>query len=259
LKIKPKCWEIYKCQNKSCPAFMSQDLKCWLISGTYCRGELQGTFLEKMEICLSCGVFLANLENATIKDTFAIIHKQLVEYRQIVDLKNRELEKLATTDKLTGAYNRIKFEEIIAREIERFRRYHRPFSLIMFDIDDFKKVNDNYGHNDGDYVLKTVADFVRENIRTLDYFVRWGGEEFLIICSDSKLNEAGVVAEKIRKIVEGYVFDQVGKLTISLGVIEALDSDTDDSLLKRVDDAMYKAKREGGNRTEAVRNTRTMN
>jgi diguanylate cyclase (GGDEF)-like protein len=238
---------------------MSQDLRCWLFSGTYCRGELQGTFLEKIEICLSCGVFLANFENATIRDTFAIIHKQLIEYREIVNVKNRELEKLATLDKLTGAYNRMKFDEIIEREIERIRRYHRPFSMLMFDIDHFKGVNDNYGHNGGDYVLRTIADFVRENIRTLDYFVRWGGEEFLIICSDSKMDEAYIVAEKIRKMVEGYIFDQVGKLTISLGVVEALDSDTEDSLLKRVDDAMYKAKREGGNRSEAIKNIRTTN
>jgi diguanylate cyclase (GGDEF)-like protein len=182
-----------------------------------------------------------------------------MEYRRIVEVKNIDLEKLATTDKLTGAYDRIKFEEIIEKGIERVRRYRRPFSMIMFDIDHFKGVNDNYGHNSGDYVLRTIADFVRENIRTLDYFVRWGGEEFLIICSDSKMDEAYIVAEKIRKMVEGYIFDQVGELTISLGVVEALASDTEDSLLKRVDDAMYKAKREGGNRSEAINNIRTTN
>jgi diguanylate cyclase (GGDEF)-like protein len=172
----------------------------------------------------------------------------LIEYREIVNVKNRELEKLATVDKMTGAYNRIIFDEIIEREIERIRRYRRPFSMLMFDIDHFKEVNDNYGHNGGDYVLRTIADFVRENIKTLDYFVRWGGEEFLIICSDRKMDETYIVTEKIRKMAEGYIFDQVGKLTISLGVVAALDSDTEDSLLKRVDNAMYKAKREGGNR-----------
>jgi diguanylate cyclase (GGDEF)-like protein len=250
--MNPKCWEVYQCQNKSCPAFESQDLRCWLFSGTYCHGEVQGKFLEKMEICLTCQVFLANVENATIKDTFAIIQKQFMEYRQIVDDKNRELEKLATTDRLTGAYNRIKFEAIVEKEIERIKRYHRPFSMIMFDIDFFKKVNDTYGHNTGDYVLRTIADIVRENIRILDYFVRWGGEEFLIICSDIKLDEACTLAEKIRRIVEDYSFDQVGKVTISLGVVEALESDTEDSLLKRADNAMYKVKGEGGNGSEAI-------
>jgi diguanylate cyclase (GGDEF)-like protein len=100
---------------------------------------------------------------------------------------------------MTGAYNRIIFDEIIEREIERIRRYRRPFSVLMFDIDHFKEVNDNYGHNGGDYVLRTIADFVRENIKTLDYFVRWGGEEFLIFCSDSKMDETYIMAEKKEK------------------------------------------------------------
>jgi diguanylate cyclase (GGDEF)-like protein len=122
-----------------------------------------------------------------------------MEYRRIVEVKNIDLEKLATTDKLTGAYDRIKFEEIIEKGIERVRRYRRPFSMIMFDIDHFKEVNDNYGHNVGDYVLRTIADFVRENIRILDYFVRWGGNEFIIIVSDNKCDQAYPLAEKIRK------------------------------------------------------------
>ena len=253
MKIKSKCWEVYQCQNKSCPAFESQDLRCWLFSGTYCRGEIQGKFLEKIEICLACRVFLDNIENAIIKDTFALIHEQLMEYRQMVDAKNGELEHLANTDKITGAYNRIKFKEIIEIEIERVRRYGRPFSLIMFDIDHFKEVNDTYGHNAGDYVLRTIADIVRENIRILDYFVRWGGDEFVIIVSDGKCDEAYTLAEKIRKIVEHYRFDQVGKVTISSGAVEALKSDTEDSLLKRADDAMYKAKGAGGNRSKAIK------
>jgi diguanylate cyclase (GGDEF)-like protein len=249
MKMKPKCWEVYQCDNKTCPAYESHDHRCWLFSGTFCHGEGQGKFLEKMEVCLACQVFLANVENAMVKDTFALIHEQLMEYRQIVDDKNRELERLATTDKLTGAYNRIKFEEIIEKEIERIRRYRLPFSLIMFDIDRFKEVNDNYGHNAGDSVLRTIADIVKANIRTLDYFVRWGGDEFVIVVPESTLNEAYAMAEKIRKIVQNYRFDNVGTVTISLGVVEALDSDTEDTLLKRVDDVMYKAKREGGNRS----------
>jgi diguanylate cyclase (GGDEF)-like protein len=254
MKIKPKCWEVHQCQNKSCPAFESQDLRCWLFSGTYSHGKVQGQFIEKMEICLACQVFLANVENATIKDTFALIHDQMMEYRQMVDAKNIELEKLATTDKLTGAYNRIKFEEIIEKEIERIRRYRLPFSMIMFDIDRFKEANDTYGHNVGDYVLRTIADMVKGNIRTLDYFVRWGGDEFVIIVPECTCNEAYALAEKIRRIAEDYRFDQVGKVTISSGVVEALESDTEDSLVKRADDALYKAKGEGGNRSEAIKN-----
>ena len=165
-------------------------------------------------------------------------------------LAEEELKRLATTDKLTGAFNRTKFKEIIGREMELVKRYNQPLSLIIFDIDRFKKVNDKYGHNAGDYVLRTISDIVRENIRKIDYFVRWGGEEFMIISSETGLKEAHALAERIREIIENYVFEGVGKVTISFGVTEFNEDDTEDSLIKRADDAMYEAKRKGRNRVE---------
>jgi diguanylate cyclase (GGDEF)-like protein/PAS domain S-box-containing protein len=167
-------------------------------------------------------------------------------------LAEEELKRLATTDKLTGAYNRTKFKEIIGREIERVRRYNQPLSIIIFDIDHFKDVNDRYGHGAGDYVLKTVADIVRENIRKIDYFVRWGGEEFMIISSETNLKEACVLAERIREAIESYTFEDVGKVTVSLGLTEFKESDTEDSLIRRADNAMYEAKKKGRNRVEVT-------
>jgi diguanylate cyclase (GGDEF)-like protein/PAS domain S-box-containing protein len=170
--------------------------------------------------------------------------------RDITESKHAEEEliRLATTDKLTGAYNRTKFEEIIDREIERTKRYNQPLSMILFDIDHFKKINDTYGHGAGDYVLKTIADIVRENIRKIDYFVRWGGEEFVIISSETNLEKAHALAERIRGITESYKFDTVGKVTVSVGVTEFEEGDRGDSFIKRTDDAMYKAKEKGRNR-----------
>jgi diguanylate cyclase (GGDEF)-like protein/PAS domain S-box-containing protein len=167
-------------------------------------------------------------------------------------LAEEELKRLATTDKLTGAFNRTKFKEIIEREMERVKRYGQQLSLIIFDIDRFKEVNDRYGHGAGDYVLKTVSDIVRENIRKIDYFVRWGGEEFMIISSETNLTEAYALAERIREIIENYVFENAGKVTISFGVTEFREDDTEDSLIKRADDAMYEAKRKGRNRVEML-------
>jgi len=120
--------------------------------------------------------------------------------------------------------------------------------MIVFDIDHFKKVNDTYGHSAGDYVLKTIADIVRKTIRKIDYLVRWGGEEFVIIPSETNLEKAHALAERIRKITESYKFDTVGKVTISMGVTEFEEGDTGDSFIKRADDAMYKAKEKGRNR-----------
>lgn len=167
-------------------------------------------------------------------------------------LAEEELKRLAATDKLTGAYNRTKSEEIIGREIERAKRYNQPLSIIIFDIDHFKEVNDRYGHSAGDYVLKTLANIVRENIRKIDYFVRWGGEEFMILSSETQLDKTHTLAERIRNIIESYKFENVGKVTVSLGVTEFKEGDTEDSFIKRADDAMYEAKKKGRNRVEVT-------
>lgn len=161
-----------------------------------------------------------------------------------------ELEILATTDKLTGAYNRTKFKEIMQREIARVKRFNTKMSMIIFDIDHFKEVNDRYGHNFGDHVLKTIAHIVKDNIRRIDYFVRWGGEEFMIISSETDLKKAHALAERIRIIIENKRFKNNIKVTVSFGVTEFKKSDTENSFIKRADDTMYKAKRKGRNRVE---------
>jgi diguanylate cyclase (GGDEF)-like protein/PAS domain S-box-containing protein len=170
----------------------------------------------------------------------------------ITDYKQAEMElkRLAAIDYLTGVFNRTTFKELIEREIERAQRYNKPLSMIMFDIDHFKKVNDTYGHSVGDYVLKTLAKIVREAIRKIDYLVRWGGEEFLIILPENNLDKAQTLAERIRQIIEHYTFDNVGKVTVSLGVAEFKEGDTEDTLINNSDSAMLKAKRKGRNRVE---------
>ncbi len=114
--------------------------------------------------------------------------------------------------------------------------------MIMFDIDRFKDVNDTFGHTIGDHVLKTVADIVRNSMRQLDHFVRWGGDEFMIIATEADLNKAVALAERIRKIIESRHFEKVGKVTVSFGVTQFRKDDTEDSFIKRADDAMYMTK-----------------
>jgi diguanylate cyclase (GGDEF)-like protein len=247
---KVKCWEIFKCKKKDCPAYKSIDLRCWLFSRTHCRDEIQGKFLEKMEECINCEVFRKNIDIQNIKNTFNLVNKQLKEFRKLVNDRDKKLEKLATTDKLTGAHNRTKFDEIMDREMERFRRYNEPLSLIMFDIDNFKEINDTYGHSIGDYILQKIAAIARETIRKIDYFVRWGGEEFIVISPETTLEKAHALAKRLRRNVENYRFNKVGKATVSLGVTEFNNRDTIDTLIKRVDDIMYKAKIKGKNRVE---------
>lgn len=172
-------------------------------------------------------------------------------FRNITDRKRleEELRVAAITDKLTNIYNRFKMEDLLQREIERAKRYKNPLSIVMFDIDYFKKINDLYGHQAGDYILKTVAKIVKENIRVTDYFGRWGGEEFIILLPETSLENARLMSEKIRTLIESYSFQYVNNLTVSCGVAEFMEVDTVDSLIKVVDDSLYLAKKQGRNKT----------
>lgn len=160
----------------------------------------------------------------------------------------KEIEKLSITDQLTGVYNRRKFDDSLEDEVQRATRYSQELSLIMIDMDHFKDVNDTYGHQVGDDVLIVTAKLINEHVRNIDIVGRYGGEEFVIICPNIGLEQAEKVAEKLRTGVQKYNFDEVGHKTISLGVAEFVEGDTPDSLVKKADTALYKAKNEGRNR-----------
>ena len=167
-------------------------------------------------------------------------------------LAEDELYLLATTDSLTGIANRREFSTILAREVELAKRYGTPVSLAMYDLDYFKLVNDTFGHDAGDHVLQAVTSLVKENIRAPDIVARWGGEEFMLLMPQSDMGAASNVAEKLRLAIAEHDFDKVGKLTVSFGVTAFESGDDKNSLLKRVDDALYRAKEHGRNRVEAL-------
>ncbi|GEM79444.1 sensor domain-containing diguanylate cyclase [Vibrio superstes] len=162
--------------------------------------------------------------------------------------KNDELKRLSYTDQLTALSNRHKMEIELQREYERYQRYCDPFSLIMIDIDAFKSVNDSYGHDTGDAVLRSIAERLKNHVRGLDIVSRWGGEEFLILCPQTKLNNAHHLANKLRQQVEEVRFDHVGRMTLSAGVSQIQPSDNLTHLLKRADKNLYQAKDQGKNR-----------
>ncbi|GAB4540222.1 MAG: hypothetical protein Fur0020_09260 [Thermodesulfovibrionia bacterium] len=213
--------------------------------------DMEGEFYHKRKDGSAFPVVLTMsvLKDETGKDIAIVrIAHNITERKKMEE----ELMRLATTDPLTGAYNRTKFNEIIGREIERAKRYGQRLSMIIFDIDHFKQVNDTYGHMIGDEVLKTMCDIIRNNIRKIEYLVRWGGEEFMVIASGADIKSAIALAERLKGIIEEYRFDKVGRLTISCGVTEFKDGDTEDSFIKRADDALYIAKNKGKNRVEVI-------
>ncbi|MDO9507772.1 MAG: PAS domain S-box protein [Thermovirgaceae bacterium] len=159
---------------------------------------------------------------------------------------NRELFISATTDKLTGLISRHHFEEIMQREIAKSSRYGTPLSMIMIDLDSFKKLNDTCGHLAGDRALKTIAGIIEDNIRASDMAARWGGDEF-ILASPTQIEHTAALAEKIRQLLLSLTHEGFGPIKASLGISSCTKEDTIDSLTKRADDSMYAAKRNGGN------------
>jgi len=173
--------------------------------------------------------------------------------RNALEKANNELEKLSRTDRLTQLNNRGFWEECLAQEFQRYQRYHTPCSLVMFDIDHFKQVNDTYGHQAGDEVIRIVSKTLRENLRPTDISGRYGGEEFGIILSNTDDKNAQVLCERIRKKVESLTItydQQTIKFTISFGISEAMpDIEEYNIWLKRTDQALYFCKENGRNQS----------
>ena len=169
-----------------------------------------------------------------------------------------EILKHATLDALTGFYNRHQLDERIKQEVSNAKRQHAPLCGIMTDIDFFKSVNDKYGHAVGDLVLKSIAKIIRGQLREYDIAGRYGGEEFSILLPFTKINEAKMVAERLRKTIETKVIDiskvnpdaEVKEIsvTLSLGIYEIKESDTEEDLIKKADKALYQAKNTGRNK-----------
>jgi diguanylate cyclase (GGDEF)-like protein len=160
------------------------------------------------------------------------------------------LKVQASTDPLTGLFNRWKFNDGLADEIERFHRQHVPFSLVMYDIDRFKEVNDIHGHQTGDRVLVRCSSIVSHALRQNDLLARWGGEEFIVLLVGDGGDAAAMVAEKLRTLIARTEFDAVGHITCSFGVAECMVGDTPDRMIARADDALYRAKMNGRDRVE---------
>jgi len=165
-----------------------------------------------------------------------------------VKVLSMRLQEMAYTDALTHLYNRLHITKFLEAEIERARRYKSTFSLILFDLDYFKKVNDQHGHQTGDKILQQVAKLVAHSNRDADILARYGGEEFMILASATSIDGAVKHAERLRLDIANYKFGLPQKITASFGVAE-FDPETDDikSLIRRTDIALYNAKAQGRN------------
>jgi len=210
--------------------------------------------LENTRLYAELQEYAGHLEEKVAERTQELEHTNAqlsleIEVRKRAEI---ELERLARTDPLTGIYNRRYFFELAQKEFARAQRYDFPLSVMMFDIDHFKRINDTHGHFTGDQVLRAVAGIIRESMREVDIFARYGGEEFVMLLPETGITDARKSAERLRAMVENKVIDTDSgeiQITASIG-LASLDGKVDllERLLDFADVAMYGAKQKGRNR-----------
>jgi diguanylate cyclase (GGDEF)-like protein len=187
-----------------------------------------------------------------IQDRTVTARKFEYLYNMIASLKKRYryFKKCSTIDALTGALNKKEFENILYKECERAARYETPLALILFDLDNFKTINDKFGHIAGDTVLRSVAKSVRNKIRKTDFFGRIGGDEFAVLAPETKMEDAVALAEKIKESINGIIFQSLdfSSVNCSFGVCRYRKCEDPLSFLNRADKALYISKKEGRNR-----------
>ena len=190
---------------------------------------------------------------AVFDDAYFGLFRSTQQLRSAKDEMQAEigkLDRLANTDRLTGAWNRRGFEEMIDGEINRLARYEHEISMLVIDIDHFKSINDNHGHNIGDRVLVELSALLKTALRASDSLTRWGGEEFIVLCPSTPLTTAIVLAERLRENVAQTGFTEVGSVKVSVGVAECLVGEEWRQWLGRADAALYRAKKNGRNQVQ---------
>ncbi len=174
-------------------------------------------------------------------------YKELNRVNDLLEMKTEKFEKIASTDSLTGLYNRMKFVELYQSEYTIMVQRDNIMSLIMIDLDHFKSVNDNYGHNAGDKVLKEISALFLSILRNVDVLCRWGGEEFVALLPTANLEQTVKISEKIRHAIESWKTNETPHVTASFGVTQIKNGDTLDEAINRADQALYDAKDAGRN------------
>lgn len=194
---------------------------------------------------------------ATVLPWFSLVGSYITNLRTTIGKALATIEKLAVTDELTQVYNRRRLLEILKEQKAFCDRGNKTFSICILDLDHFKAVNDSFGHEAGDIVLKTVAGAIKHKIRDFDIIARYGGEEFMLVLCGTNGVEALTFAERVREIAEGVRFENMNDfcITISIGVSEYRPQETFQNTINRADKALYRAKELGRNRVEYERYT----
>lgn len=236
-----KCWERKKCDQNTCNAYLNSCGRCWLIAGTMCGSEPFAECASEYNSCTECEVY----REIVFKDPVAEIYEHLITLVHSLRLKNDELKTMATRDLLTGLYNRNYFDLVIVKEIARVSRYGGQLSLIIIDVDNFKKINDKYGHLHGDWVLRECAGILSRAVRDSDVLVRFGGDEFLIAMPETDCNQRESFLNRLKKDISSWNEKHKGyeyELSLSVGCAMWEKGKDLSKLINEADTLMYRDK-----------------
>jgi diguanylate cyclase (GGDEF)-like protein len=264
--LKVRCMEVKNCVDRTCPNYYSENLKCWsrqIPPEFFAGGGNPEIHREAIIACLRCEVFPSSalLVVRSVENGKVVTRENSVPITNLASEAGLALEVvslydsmkiMAVTDGLTGLYNHREFYQSLRRELERARRYRHTLSLLMIDVDDFKRFNDRFGHPAGDFALRKIADLLRKCARTTDIIARYGGEEFAVILPESTPGGALMVAERIKTEVAEHNFipnaNEPVHLTVSIGVYSSEKGEvSEDQMVSLADEASYVAKKSGKN------------
>jgi diguanylate cyclase (GGDEF)-like protein len=267
-KKRVSCWQVKKCRAKDCPAFGNNWVRCWMVPDTRCVDGTVISEAEKMEFCEACPVYVSqstdSVEGVMLVDNSLskkIIDEETITLLSIIAhavgnaINNSKtytnVLRVAIRDELTGLHNRRYFNERLLDEIDRSKRYGNPLTLVMGDIDHFKKVNDTYGHPVGDIVLAWLGGLLSSKLRSSDVVARYGGEEFAILLINTTKEQAFDIVEGLRQTIEESTLPQEPfiKATSSFGIASiGEDATSFEGLVDKADKALYYAKAQGRNK-----------
>lgn len=239
------CWEEKNCQQNTCPAFKNPLGRCWLTEGALCCGDDNGIFARKFSICKECKVYKKSIQSSPLAE---INEKLLIIIHELYH-KQSQLNQWATTDFLTGLYNRRYFDLFIQSEIEKVKRNDYQLYVTLIDINDFKMINDQFGHLTGDNILKECAKILTKVTRKSDLLIRYGGDEFLVVCYGPHTDELTVeqlikrVITEVNKWNNGQHYANL-KLSLSFGYSALNDRDNFEDIIAQADRNMYDYKKQ---------------